>query len=65
MRADYLACARSCDWWCALMTPKGHVISVYAAEDLALMYFTVFGAAVATFALSVLLYRAVGLVRNR
>lgn len=47
------------------MTPKGHVISVYAAEDLALMYFTVFGAAVATFALSVLLYRAVGLVRNR
>lgn len=46
------------------MMPRGHVIEVYAADQLALMYFTVFSAAVATFALCVLLYRAVGLVRR-
>lgn len=43
---------------------KGHIIEVYAADQLALMYFTVFCAAVATFALCVLLYRAVGMVRR-
>lgn len=46
------------------MTPKGHTINVYAADDLALIYFTVFGAAVATFILCVVLYHAVGSVRR-
>lgn len=45
--------------------PKGYQINVYQADELALMYFTVFGASVATFVLAVVLYRAVGMVRKR